>query len=70
MRTIAFPVTSFLAAAVIAATAAATAGTPTAGDDAPRIEGKDQDGNAWKLADRIGHEAVIVYFYPKDETPG
>jgi thioredoxin-dependent peroxiredoxin len=71
MRSIAFPVTSFLAAAVIAATAAvAAAGTPKAGDDAPRIEGTDQDGNAWKLTDRIGHEAVILYFYPKDETPG
>jgi len=50
---------------------AADAGkTPKVGDPAPRIEGKDQDGKTWKLADHIGKHVVLLYFYPKDETPG
>lgn len=50
---------------------AAEAGkTPKAGDAAPLIEGKDQDGKTWKLADQIGKSAVLLYFYPRDDTPG
>ena len=43
---------------------------PKVGDKAPLIEGKDQDGKTWKLADEIGKKAVLLYFYPKDNTPG
>src|SRR3989442_7782833 len=43
---------------------------PKVGDKAPLIEGKDQDGKTWKLADVIGKKAVLLYFYPKDNTPG
>jgi thioredoxin-dependent peroxiredoxin len=43
---------------------------PKVGDKAPLIEGKDQDGKAWKLADDIGKKVVLLYFYPKDDTPG
>jgi len=43
---------------------------PKVGDKAPLIEGKDQDGKTWKLADEIGKQAVLLYFYPKDDTPG
>lgn len=40
------------------------------GDDAPKnIELNDQDGNLVKLDDYMG-EKIIVYFYPKDNTPG
>ncbi len=49
------------------------AGTPTIprpGDKAPRVEGKDQDGKTWKLADEVGKKVVLLYFYPKDDTPG
>jgi peroxiredoxin Q/BCP len=49
---------------------AAPAKTPAVGDKAPAIEGKDQDGNTWKLADALGKKAVLLYFYPKDDTPG
>ena len=49
---------------------AAAAQTPKAGDAAPLIEGKDQDGKAWKLADVIGKKVVLLYLYPKDDTPG
>src|SRR6476661_2792404 len=44
--------------------------TPKAGDKAPLISGKDQDGKAWKLADEVGKKVVLLYFYPKDDTPG
>jgi thioredoxin-dependent peroxiredoxin len=39
------------------------------GQPAPMFEGKDQDGNVIKLSDYIGKK-VILYFYPKDDTPG
>lgn len=57
-------------ALTLTATAADAAKTPKAGDAAPRIEGKDQDGKTWKLADHLGKHVVLLYFYPKDETPG
>jgi peroxiredoxin Q/BCP len=50
---------------------AALAGpVPKAGDVAPLIEGKDQDGKTWKLADVVSKKVVLLYFYPKDDTPG
>ncbi|GAB3532661.1 thioredoxin-dependent thiol peroxidase [Pontibacter brevis] len=39
------------------------------GDKAPEFEGKDQNGNTVKLSDYRGKK-VILYFYPKDNTPG
>jgi peroxiredoxin Q/BCP len=46
------------------------ASTPKVGDKAPAFEGKDQDGKTVKLSDFAGKKAVLVYFYPKDDTPG
>src|SRR5437870_1444492 len=43
---------------------------PKVGDKAPLIEGKDQDGKTWKLADVVGKKVVLLYFYPKDDTQG
>lgn len=43
---------------------------PKVGDKAPMIEGTDQDGKKWKLSSEIGKNAVLLYFYPKDNTPG
>lgn len=40
-----------------------------AGDRAPYFEGKEQDGNTVSLAGLAG-KTVILYFYPKDDTPG
>lgn len=40
-----------------------------AGEMAPDFEAKDQDGNTIKLSDHKGKK-VILYFYPKDNTPG
>lgn len=39
------------------------------GDKAPDFNSKDQDGNPVKLADLKGQK-VVLYFYPKDDTPG
>jgi peroxiredoxin Q/BCP len=39
------------------------------GNDAPDFELPDQDGRAVKLSDFRG-QPVVVYFYPKAETPG
>lgn len=40
------------------------------GDAAPSLALQDQDGKTYNLADFVGKQAVIVYFYPKDSTPG
>ena len=39
------------------------------GDKAPAFEATDQDGEAVTLRDFRGSN-VILYFYPKDDTPG
>lgn len=61
---------ALLLALTLNSRAADAAKTPKAGDTAPRIEGKDQDGKTWKLSDHVGKHVVLLYFYPKDETPG
>ncbi|MCF7669256.1 MAG: peroxiredoxin [Verrucomicrobia bacterium] len=40
------------------------------GDTAPLFEGTDQDNNSWKLQDHLGNKNVLLYFYPRDNTPG
>ena len=40
-----------------------------AGDAAPDFELRDQDGNVHRLGDYRGR-TVVLYFYPRDETPG
>lgn len=52
------------------ASAADAPALPKVGDTAPLVEGKDQNGKTWKLADEVGKKVVLLYFYPKDETPG
>ncbi|MCA0430597.1 MAG: thioredoxin-dependent thiol peroxidase [Bacteroidetes bacterium] len=39
------------------------------GDKAPYFEGKDQNGNLITLNNLAG-KTIILYFYPKDNTPG
>ena len=39
------------------------------GDAAPDFSVNDQDGNSVKLSDFKGKK-VVLYFYPKDDTPG
>jgi peroxiredoxin Q/BCP len=40
-----------------------------AGDQAPDFSTKDASGNPVKLSDFKGQK-VVIYFYPKDDTPG
>jgi peroxiredoxin Q/BCP len=56
--------------ATLSALAADAPAMPKVGDKAPLVEGKDQNGKDWKLSDEIGKKVVLLYFYPKDETPG
>ena len=39
------------------------------GKKAPGFKGKDQDGNEISLQDFAGKK-LVLYFYPKDNTPG
>jgi peroxiredoxin Q/BCP len=43
---------------------------PKAGDTAPLFTGQDQDAKTVKLKSFIGKKIVLLYFYPKDNTPG
>jgi thioredoxin-dependent peroxiredoxin len=43
--------------------------TLTAGQTAPAFEGIDQNNQEIRLADFLGRK-VVLYFYPKDDTPG
>jgi len=39
------------------------------GDRAPAFRATLQDGSTLDLADRIGRTAIVLFFYPKDDTP-
>ena len=41
-----------------------------AGDKAPDFKLKSQDGTEVKLSDLLTRGYVVLYFYPKDDTPG
>jgi len=40
------------------------------GDKAPDFTLPSQAGEQVRLSDRLGQRVVVLYFYPKDETPG
>jgi peroxiredoxin Q/BCP len=40
------------------------------GDQAPDFEGPTSDGSRLGLKDFVGKKNVVLYFYPKDDTPG
>jgi peroxiredoxin Q/BCP len=42
---------------------------PSIGDPAPDFEAPDSEGEPVRLSEHRG-KAVVLYFYPKDETPG
>lgn len=44
--------------------------SPKIGEKAPEFEMQDQTGKTTKLADFRGKQNVVLYFYPKDDTPG
>jgi len=43
--------------------------TPSVGDQAPEVALKDESGAVHRLSDQTGRW-TILYFYPKDDTPG
>ena len=51
------------------ATAVARAATPAIGEPAPRFRLQDQSGR-WVTLDGQRGKWVVLYFYPKDDTPG
>ena len=40
------------------------------GDQAPDFTLPSQSGEPVQLSDRLGERVVVLYFYPKDDTPG
>ncbi len=40
------------------------------GDAAPTFTGQTQTGETISLPDFLGKQTVVLYFYPKDNTPG
>src|ERR1700731_2606562 len=46
------------------------AGNPLEGSKAPHFEMPDASGNKVALKDLVGKKNLILYFYPKDMTPG
>jgi peroxiredoxin Q/BCP len=46
------------------------AGGIQVGDKAPDFTLPSQSGEQVRLSDRLGKQVVVLYFYPKDETPG
>jgi peroxiredoxin Q/BCP len=55
--------------ACLAAASAASAATPDVGSTAPAFRLQDQAGAWHELKDYRG-KWVVLYFYPKDDTPG
>jgi thioredoxin-dependent peroxiredoxin len=40
------------------------------GSDAPRFSARNQDGKDVRLEDFLGRKNVVLFFFPKDATPG
>ncbi|MDG1573179.1 peroxiredoxin [Robiginitalea sp. M366] len=40
------------------------------GSKAPEFTLQDQDGQTFRLSEHLGTQPVVVFFYPKDFTPG
>jgi peroxiredoxin Q/BCP len=40
------------------------------GDKLPGFSAKDTNGNIFNSQDYIGKQPLVIYFYPKDDTPG
>jgi len=42
----------------------------SAGSTVPSFELKDQYGNLFQIDSVVGKKNLVIYFYPKDDTPG
>lgn len=63
-------VMSSLTALTCLAACAADSSDLKEGQKAPAIQALDQNGKTIKLSDYAGKSIVVLYFYPKDDTPG
>ena len=63
-------VISSLAAFTCLSVFASDANVLKEGQKAPALQAMDQNGKTIKLSDFAGKAAVVLYFYPKDDTPG
>ena len=64
---------SLAAFAMVASSASADEAKPVVlkeGDKAPKFAADTDEGKPWRSDDHIGKKIVVVYFYPKDMTPG
>jgi peroxiredoxin Q/BCP len=59
-----------LLSAVILSLGVAAFAAPKVGDKAPEFKAKDQTGKTWDLKNLEATKVVLLYFYPKDDTPG
>jgi peroxiredoxin Q/BCP len=57
-------------AVVVAQSSAVAAEMPKVGDRAPDFSVAASDGKTVHLKDYVGKGNIILYFYPKDDTPG
>lgn len=62
--------TSLILAALVAVSVlpVAAAEMPKVGDPAPNVTAKDQNGKEWQVP--APGKIILLYFYPKDDTPG
>jgi peroxiredoxin Q/BCP len=60
----------FVTGSLLLFAATAFAAMLKTGDTAPLFTGQDQDGKTVKLKSLIGKKIVLLYFYPRDNTPG
>jgi peroxiredoxin len=63
---------SFLLALMVFSAAAMSGegGAVKVGDAAPDISAPDENGKDVKLADFKGKNGLVIFFYPKADTPG
>jgi len=55
---------------ILAVAGVAQAADLVEGAKAPYFEAQDQNGKTVRLTDFAGKANVVLYFYPKDDTPG
>ncbi len=59
-----------LIAGILSVTGYSQAADLTEGAKAPYFEAQDQSGKTVRLTDFAGKANIVLYFYPKDDTPG
>ncbi len=62
--------TTWLLAFAILLTAGSAQAALTAGDKAPDFSASLSDGTVFRLSEWLGKAPLVLYFYPKDDTPG